>query len=458
MQPGIMVGFPRFLPPDQLLVRDLLGQLRAFESAPPAIQRATQGVQLGNLVRHAATWSPFWRARIAAAGIDPRAPFDMEMLARLPILSRADVQAHAATMRAHVPGMAPGDVEAASTSGSTGLAVRVEKFRPLYNPLYEATYLLDHQWHQRDSRRLCGVYMRRVPDEDGARWAPPISWFEAVGPAFSRSTSTTSAEAFLDIMRERQPAYVATYPSALRALAAVALERGAAMPPVSQFITSAEPVTAETRALARRVFGARITDRYSCEECGWLAHQCPIHDHYHVLSASVVLEVVDDDGLACAPGQRGRVLVTALHSYAMPLIRYEMGDLAVLGDRCDCGITLPVLAGIEGRERDFFVLPDGTRRSPALNLALAEPDLDILESQMRQYSCGTIEVVVRAARPIGDAGRERIARFVGDRLDNAFVVRVKQEASISWTGRRKHLALHRVEHPYEEDGQAAVFL
>ncbi|MBX9596443.1 MAG: hypothetical protein K2X46_18900, partial [Roseomonas sp.] len=451
-------GFPRFLPPDQLLVRDLLGQLRAFESAPPAIQSATQAVQLGSLLRHAATWSPFWRARIAAAGIDARAPFDMEMLARLPILSRTDVQANGATMRAHVPGTAPGDVEASSTSGSTGLAVRVEKFRPIYKPLYEAAYLLDHQWHQRDSRQLLGVYDRRVGDEDGTRWGPPISWFEAAGPAFLRSTATTSAEAFLDIMRERQPAYVATYPSALRALAAVALERGATMPPVSQFITFAEPVPAETRALARRVFGARVTDRYTCVECGWLAHQCPIHDHYHVLSASVVVEVVDDDGQACAPGQRGRVLVTALHSYAMPLIRYELGDLAVLGDGCDCGITLPVLSAIEGREREFFVLPDGTRRPAALNLAQGNPDADILEQQMRQYSCGTIEVLVRAARTLDDAGRARLARYVGDQLDNAFPVLVRQETSISWTGQRKHLALHRVERPYRDDGLAPKFI
>jgi phenylacetate-CoA ligase len=458
MQSGTLAGFPRFLPPDQLLVRDLLGQLRAFESAPPAIQRATQAVQLGSLLRHAATWSPFWRARIAAAGIDARAPFGMEMLARLPILLRTDVQANGATMRAHVPGTAPGDVETSSTSGSTGLAVRVEKFRPLYKPLYEAAYLLDHQWHQRDSRQLLGVYVRTVRDEDGTRWGPPISWFEAAGPAFLRSTATTTAEAFLDIMRERQPAYVATYPSALRALAAVALERGGAMPPVRQFITSTEPVTAATRALARRVFGARVTDRYSCEECGWLAHQCPIHDHYHVLSAQVVLEVVDDDGQACAPGQPGRVLVTALHSYAMPLIRYDVGDLAVLGEGCDCGITLPVLSCIEGREREFFVLPDGTRRSAAFNLALAEPDADILEQQMRQYSCGTIEVLVRAARPIDDACRVRIARFVGGLLDNAFPVQVRQEVSISWTGQRKHLALHRVQRPYREDGLAATFI
>jgi phenylacetate-CoA ligase len=214
-----------------------------------------------------------------------------------------------------------------------------------------------------------------VRDEDGTRWGPPISWFEAAGPAFLRSTATTSAEAFLDIMRERQPAYVATYPVALRVLAAVALERGGAMPLVRQFITSTEPVTAAMRALARRVFGARVTGRYSCEECGWLAHQCPVHDHYQALSANVVLEVVDDDGQACAPGQVGRVLVTALHSYAMPLIRYEVGDLAVLGDGCDCGITLPVLSGIEGREREFFVLPDGTRRRAAFNLPLHRVEL-----------------------------------------------------------------------------------
>jgi phenylacetate-CoA ligase len=54
---------------------------------------------------------------------------------------------------------------------------------------------------------------------------------------------------------------------------------------------------------------------------GWIAFQCPRHDHHHALTASTHVEIVDDDNRAVAPGQEGRVLVTSMHSHAMPIIR-----------------------------------------------------------------------------------------------------------------------------------------
>ena len=81
---------------------------------------------------------------------------------------------------------------------------------------------------------------------------------------------------------------------------------------------------------------------YSCEEAGYIALQCPQAEHYHCQSESVLVEVLDDEGRPCTPGQVGKVVLTALHNFAMPLIRYENQDYAEVGPPCACGRGLPV--------------------------------------------------------------------------------------------------------------------
>jgi len=116
------------------------------------------------------------------------------------------------------------------------------------------------------------------------------------------------------------------------------------------------------RTLIREVFDGRIIDRYSSEEFGYIALQCPVHDHLHVCSPILVVEVVDDEGNACNVGVPGRVLVTSLHNFAMPLIRYDIGDIAEFGEPCDTGLNWPVLNQVNGRIRDSITLPDGEFR------------------------------------------------------------------------------------------------
>jgi phenylacetate-CoA ligase len=64
----------------------------------------------------------------------------------------------------------------------------------------------------------------------------------------------------------------------------------------------------------------------------------------------IYAEILDDADRPCAPGEVGRVVVSTLHNYAMPLFRYDLGDLAEVGPPCECGRTLPVLNRIVGRQ------------------------------------------------------------------------------------------------------------
>jgi phenylacetate-CoA ligase len=134
-----------------------------------------------------------------------------------------------------------------------------------------------------------------------------------------------------------------------------------------------------------------VEDIYSCEEVGIMALQCPRHEHHHVQSESVLVEILDDQGNPAGPGQIGRVVVTSLHSFAMPLIRYAIGDHAEVGEACPCGRGLPVLRRILGRDRNRVTLPDGRRTWPDIG-ALWATIPDAAQIQLVQRGPDLIEV------------------------------------------------------------------
>jgi phenylacetate-CoA ligase len=130
-------------------------------------------------------------------------------------------------------------------------------------------------------------------------------------------------------------------------------------------ITVAESLYERTRAIIRQVFGCLVLGRYSAGELGVLAHECSHADRYHLNIAGYDIEVLSlDSDRPVSLGELGRVVVTDPFSHAMPLIRYDTGDLAILGDACPCGLPGPTLQRLEGRIVEEIVGTDGQRISP----------------------------------------------------------------------------------------------
>jgi phenylacetate-CoA ligase len=160
---------------------------------------------------------------------------------------------------------------------------------------------------------------------------------------------------------------------------------------------------------------------YTCQEAGYLALQCPEHPHYHVQAENILLEVVDDTGRPCGPGEVGRVLITSLNNFATPLIRYELGDYAKVGEPCPCGRGLPVLKRIMGRYRNLLRLPDGTRRWARLGYETSLHSIAPIElMQMIQTSLDEIKVRLVMARPLDDSEIRALTAFIHANLGYAF--------------------------------------
>jgi len=130
-------------------------------------------------------------------------------------------------------------------------------------------------------------------------------------------------------------------------------------------VPTAEGLSTCERQAIHAMFGCPVFNRYASQEFGVLAQECS-HLRLHLNTASYVFELLAlDNDRPVPPGQPGRVVVTDLFSHAMPLIRYDLGDLAVLeATRCPCGRPTPALTELQGRLVETIFDTRGRRLSP----------------------------------------------------------------------------------------------
>jgi len=137
-----------------------------------------------------------------------------------------------------------------------------------------------------------------------------------------------------------------------------------------------EPMSRDEREYVAARFGCRIATNYYCNEVWAIAAECR-HGALHQFPDNVALEIVDERGRAVPRGERGHVLVTSLHNYVQPFIRYRLGDIAAWEPDtgpCPCGLDLPRLRGLEGRDDDYLQYPDGRRMHPSrITVAVKSP-------------------------------------------------------------------------------------
>ncbi len=166
---------------------------------------------------------------------------------------------------------------------------------------------------------------------------------------------------FLCLMQRRRIDAIFGHAHSLFILADFALKHGYRVPAPHAIVSTSMMLLASERTVIEKAFHCSVSDRYGCEEVGLIAAECPEHSGYHVTSEHIIVEIVDERGKPCAPGEIGRVIVTDLQNHGMPLIRYEVGDLAAWAKRaCPCGRSLPTLEKIVGRQADCLKRLDGS--------------------------------------------------------------------------------------------------
>jgi phenylacetate-CoA ligase len=404
----------------------ILDQLERSQWWPLALLRRQQFHQLAALLAHARATVPFYRDRLAGL-VAGEVPSEVAWR-RIPILTRREIQEAGVALDSTAVPPEHGAAVTVKTSGSTGTPVAVKRTQ-MSTLFWQAITLRDHFWHRRDlGARLAIIRMEdagRAEPPDGLAmpsWGLPTAAFFATGPG-ALLTAAAPLAAQAEWLERQRADYLLALPTNLLFLARHCHEHASKLR-FRGIATIGSPVGPELRALCSATFGAAVTDIYSTIEAGYLALQCPTGPHYHIQSEDVLVEILDEAGNDCAPGQTGRVVVTPLHEYSTPLIRYAIGDYAVSGPPCRCGRGLPVIAQILGRTRNMLRLQSGELRFPGFSLYRLSELPPVIQAQAVQTAPSRIEVRLAVRRPL-TAREEATARaLLGAALGGEFEIAI----------------------------------
>lgn len=323
---------------------------------------AGQLSQLNTLLAHCIKHVPAYRRLLE---VDKLAlPFrSLDELRQLPITTRALHQEHSGLFLAD---RLPEGMEmlrtAAHTSGTNGTPVRVLKTNH-DQAWWEAHSMRDLDWAGfQPSWRMAGIRLisasREVLEKESQGIEASGSPLYESGPAFGLD-SRFDGHHQLEWLKRTAPNFLVTLPSNLEVLCD--LTDGTLKLGVIQCL--GEPLSDELKQRAQTLFGAKVVNQYSTAETGYVASTCPTGKSLHVYSENVIAEVLREDDTPCGPGETGRLILTALHRYGQPFIRYAINDEVTIAEEpCPCGRGLPTWTRVDGRIHEMMILPDGSKK------------------------------------------------------------------------------------------------
>jgi phenylacetate-CoA ligase len=379
--------------------------------------------QLTVLANHAMS-VPFHAKNLKEAGFVGGQLMTLDIWNRLPTLKRADVRNLKEQLHAPSYPNSFGDSNMAYSGGSTGQPVGVKKSR-MDALIWESCHIRELTWNKIDESKEIANFrgLRRelrdqvykepnsIIDKSGIvlkSWNPPASLITQTGRMGLIQPDLPLSEQ-ADYVLRRKPSYLLMRPAGLRLLLSYFKENNIKLDFVLSAWTLSEVVDSTLRALCWEVCNCPIYNNYTSNETGYMALQCPEGINYHVMSEASYVEVIDDQGNPCKPGEIGRVLVTPLHNFAMPLIRYEIGDEAEVGEPCSCKRGLPSLTRIVGRAEDYFLINGEKRRFDLDHYKICDIEV-IREFQLIQKTKERLELHLVSTRPLNENELDRIKK------------------------------------------------
>jgi len=340
----------------------------------PELEKIRQK-KLRALIKHAYENVPFYHRRFRDVGLKPDNIKTFEDLTKLPIVTREDVQTYSEDFVAR--GVNISKCKKYLTSGSTGSPVTIisdkkaEAFRAAVFgfPFFECGF---KPWQK--MVRFANLH----PAVKAKHWYEYLGlmrtvWFSPLKPI----------KEAISLLSKFRPHAIFAYASYLYLLAEKVKEIGESRIAPRILFSTADMLTPRIRKFVSSVFEAEVFDFVGCIEVERTAWECKEHMGYHMDIDSVAIEFVKDNEHVDA-GERGEILYTCLFNYAMPLIRYKVGDVGIPSDeKCPCGRGLPIMKAFEGRIDDFIVKADGTLIDPVSFPIIVENNAT--EKEIKRY-------------------------------------------------------------------------
>jgi len=320
--------------------------------------REIQQKKLRHLIEHAYTTVPFYHKKFDEAGIKPDDIKNYSDLEKIPILSKTELRTSGDSILSR---KSESDTYILKqTSGSTGFPLRI--------------------YFTKKDNEIAGCSYERVRRENGYNPLKDV-FLEITGSSFLPSDRTWIHKLTLNrwyelnilqpvstqvsAIQSVNPDVLWGYPSAIQNICNNLKMQGIRNIHPKLVFTASEILSYQTRRLIENFFDTTVFDVYGSHETGCIAWECSEHNGYHTCMDTNAVEFLDKNDQRIESEESGRVIVTNLHSYAMPIIRYELGDSATpTGSTCSCGRGGYMIKSINGRNDDFLKLPGDRIISP----------------------------------------------------------------------------------------------
>ena len=421
------------LDPDPKAMLCAIVEMALIETGNPAARSRWQKTQLRNLLRHSGQRSAFWRDRINK----PDAA-----LGSLPLMTRQDairqVAAEGALLR-------PADkipTRPHSTSGSSGIPVNffVSAVNGQYNDArYAAQYFIegrDLSLNRTQMRQGDGALKHGFSVSEGASWLGPLGPLFKTGADKQIDYVNPDIDKLVAELRKKDIGYLLCPPLLLESIFSIVdpafLKDGKAR----MWIPFGETISQDLMKIFSEL-AIPIRANYSAHETGPIGFECDKNPgHYHVATSNVMVEIGDashDIGGA----KVGNVLVTHLHSYATPFIRYDIGDFASLRETCPCGHQGPTLHNLVGRTGSVIRHRNGKLSPFHIRARELTALAKFTEFRMRQTAFEKIVVEIGGRAELSADEIAALTRLLKDRAGPEFEIEITPREAIDWQGSRK---------------------
>jgi len=252
--------------------------------------------------------------------------------------------------------------------------------------------------------------------------------------------SEDDLENYIKEINDFSPQLLTSFPSILYRFASyIKSKKGNILRPKAIQLTG-EKLYPFQRDLIEEVFQVKIFNFYGSRDIPMIAMECEEHNGLHIMSENVYLEVLDTNGYPIQEGE-GDLVLTDLHNYVFPFIRYKIGDRAVMGQRnCLCGRTLPILEEITGRELDIIRFPNGKEVGGVFWPAILKSKTGIREFQVEQLESDKIAIRFIPGNDFEEVNinyyTDRIQEYSGNDLNISFI-KVQEIERVGTSGKFK---------------------
>ena len=315
-----------------------------------------QDRRLRDIVRHAAEHVPYYRNLFKGIGFDPYKFRGREDMYKIPMLDKQTLRIRQDEFIAD--NASRYGISWDSTSGSTGTPLHfIEDNLTKASKL--AVVLRSYQWAGYSPGKKT-FSLQSYTFGDPALFSKYFP-FVRLRRFDAKKLKKDTAMGLIDLIDRERPGILIGYPFSIFMLTQFAEREGRSIHPVESIVTAGETLSEKRRGLLETAYGCRVYDFFSHHENVAVITECE-NQTRHICEDFAYNEIVDESGKDASEHGTGELAGTGFYNYAMPLIRYRIGDKVVLDKRndvCGCGRNFRIIKEITGRQNDYLETPDG---------------------------------------------------------------------------------------------------